>query len=106
MDQVNQLPELTRRQFEWVVKKVDALTPNPVQRATKIKDILALFAEQENITNWDLICFCEEYLTQQSLAEFQSLLWMCRELNKQVYQIHYQRTFEIGLIKEKVEGNG
>lgn len=94
----NEFRELTRAEWESLISLVNTQIKSPKERAEKVYEILQVFSEQESLTDWDIICFCEEYLMKHALGNFSSMLNIAKALNTLIYQLHYQAPKEIGLI--------
>lgn len=71
---------------EEFIKKIDALTRSPSQRAGIVWERLSL--PTDRISNWDLICFCAETLGLMS-SEFPWLKQAAMMVSKIVYKAHY-----------------
>ncbi len=74
---------------EDFIAKIDKLTGSPSSRAESIWLMLSdQAAENEKITNWDLICFSVEILGLMS-SEFPWLKEAAMAASKIVYKAHY-----------------
>jgi len=68
-----------------VMARIDRLTESPDQRAQKV--LIALRAHA-NVTTWDVLCFCAEYLGMMVPA-YPFVEKEARELTRLVYLAHY-----------------
>lgn len=79
----------TRDRLEQLIRERDAITPSPEAIASYVLDLLN--ATNPNLTNWDLLCFCTEYLGSQVLI----YPWLgeneVRNITQIVQQAHYTR---------------
>jgi hypothetical protein len=78
------------------IQESDQISPSPEDRAA----VVLAFIRQHmpDLTNWDLICFCSNYLAAESL----SIQWLqppAKEITRLVYTAHYLdgRNIETGL---------
>ena len=74
-----------REQFFSFVNETDKKTPSPEQRAKKVYDILK---KHKELDNWDLTCFCVEYIGSQ-VSVHPWLEALARKLTGIVYTAHY-----------------
>jgi hypothetical protein len=84
--------------FERLQKRVDQLVESPSKRAEKL---WAHLPDKDNITNWDLACFCIESLGLICNTDLIVFKPFVRDLNRLLYQLHYQAPHRIGLLTEK-----
>lgn len=75
-----------RTSITEVMDAVDRLKPSPSQRASEIWEILHAHAIKR--TDWDLVCFCAEFLGHM-VSVHPWLKEPVRELSRLVYQAHY-----------------
>ena len=74
----------TKRLKEELIKRIDAEKKSPSQRAGIVFDIL----RNTDLTNWDVVCFCVEYLGLM----IESMPWIegeAKSLSRMVYTQHY-----------------
>lgn len=65
MENDNRTSEREDKEYIRRIKDRDSLTPSPEERAGYV---LNLIKDHNNkITNWDLLCFCTEFLGSQVL---------------------------------------
>jgi hypothetical protein len=67
-----------------MMERVDKETPSPFTRFEKVNAMLF----GKDLSAWDVICFCEEYLCSQAMV-YEWLKSPARELNRLVYLAHY-----------------
>ena len=79
----NNEPRVLTEEF---IKKIDALTESPSQRAGVVWERLSL--PTDSVSNWDLICFCVETLGLMS-SEFPWLREAAIAASHLVYKAHY-----------------
>lgn len=75
-------------ELEALMRKIDLLYPSPSDRASKIHRLIQ--EQLPDATNWDVICFCVEYLGYMSVQP--ELMWLKNVAllgNKLVYKAHY-----------------
>lgn len=106
MDQINSRAQLTSQLMEDVNKN----TPAPDERAQFVMNVIK--EHNDNITNWDLLCFCVEYMGAQALV-YPWLLEPAKQASRLVYMAHYLNHEQIdaksGISKTEVgsgESNG
>ena len=75
-------------EIERRIKEYDKIDPSPSDRALYVYNLISRNAP--DLTEWDITCFCAEYLGLVSAQAFPFLLSNARELAKMVYSIHYQ----------------
>jgi hypothetical protein len=85
----------TKEEWNQRIEYVDSLTPSPDDRARIVWNILA---KHEELSNWDIICFCIQYIALQS-STYTWLQEYARRLNSLVYNAHYIYTNDLGLIE-------
>lgn len=85
----SQNPRMERR-----VEELDRLTPSPEDRAQVVYNTIKTHLPEA--TNWDVICFCINYLALSSLS-YEWLKDATMHLARQVYNAHYFKTEELGL---------
>lgn len=70
------------------LEEVDKQYPSPTERAHEIWSIISATPALIEKTDWDILCFCVEYVAMQS----QNWRWLedsAKELNRIVYTAHY-----------------
>lgn len=77
----------TKQQLINTIEEVDKITESPSSRAVKVLDILQAHGKDQ-LTNWDIVCFCAEYLGSQIYA-FPWLEEFAKRLVRLVYTQHY-----------------
>ncbi len=97
---------MNKEEFNALVKKIDKEVLDPTQRAEKVWHILLDFSEKREkekeregespLTDWDIVCFCTEFLAMLSLTKMDYVNSIARELTRLVYTQHYMSldTFE------------
>ena len=83
--------------MERRIAEIDRLIPSPEQRAQEVYN--AIKQTLPDKTNWDVICFCINYLGLSA----QAYDWMesaVRHLSRQIYNAHYFKTEELGLTSD------
>lgn len=68
------------------IKEIDSIIPSPQQRATKIFNLLR--RTDPDLSQWDLLCFCAEFLGMQS----QTFHWLeepAKRVAMLIYHAHY-----------------
>jgi hypothetical protein len=75
--------------LEHIIRERDELTPSPEVRAKFVLDLLT--AHGPKLTNWDLLCFCTEYLGSQVLIYSWLDEFKIRSLAQIVQEAHYLR---------------
>ncbi len=73
---------------ERVVQAVDNLYPSPQDRANSIWRIIRTDPSLSNMTDWDLLCFCVEYIAMQS-QQFLFIEKEAKHLSNLLYTAHY-----------------
>lgn len=74
-----------KTKLDEVIKRVDETCESPQARA---KRVLEALKSHDNITTWDVLCFCVEYLGMMTPV----WSWLgneARTLNRLVYLAHY-----------------
>jgi hypothetical protein len=89
-------PTITREQFIERMKLQDGMIDSPTQRFIRIWDLLK--DRKQQFTEWDMICFCNEYLTGMTIAH-NYLQEAVKPLNNIIYTAHYQAPLKIGIIQ-------
>jgi len=74
------------------VELIDKITPSPYTRAQSVYTIL----RKQNLSNWDLVCFCIEFLALQAHT-YNWLTSFIKPLARIVYTTHYYEGESIGL---------
>lgn len=75
-----------RRRKEQLITLVDAAHPSPELRARKV---LELLRANEDVSTWDVACFCAEYLGMMS-AVWPWLAGDSQRIARLVYTAHYE----------------
>lgn len=76
------------RRLEDIINELDKTSPSPDVRAMYVlRELQGLDAV---LTEWDIICFCVEYLGMVASQSFPILMSNSKALAKIVYMIHYQ----------------
>lgn len=91
MKEFNLTPALT--------EKLNKLSPSPSDRA---QNVLAQLPK-DSITNYDLTCFCIEYLALEAQNNMPYLLAPVKEVIREFYFYHYLRIFEGALAMHEGE---
>jgi len=80
------------------IAKIDAITASPEKRALRVYECIKRDsdANEQRLTNWDMICFCTEYLAQQAAA-FGWLTPLMKQLVGLIYYAHYYEGEEMQL---------
>lgn len=77
------------RKFSKKIEERDKRTPSPEARAKYILDLIN--DNNPNLTNWDIFCFCIEFLGAQALI----YSWLDQEcifkITHMLYLAHYTR---------------
>lgn len=79
---------LSREEWENLVTRIDKLTLNPHERATKVWGLVQQKLGTD-IDSWDMMCFCAWFLAfmMPTLPDLQEY---SRMLNVKIHQVHYQ----------------
>jgi hypothetical protein len=88
--------EFNKDAFERLQARVDKLIESPSKRAEKIWAHLP-----KDQTNWDLACFCIESLGLICNTDLIVFKPFVRDLNRLLYQFHYQAPDKIGLLTKE-----
>lgn len=83
--------------FEQRIKFVDSQIPSPEARAKSVYDFIKEHAG-DKFSNWDIICFCVNYLAFSAEA-YPWVKDIVKVLNRYVYNAHYLKTEDLGLLK-------
>lgn len=79
----------TDRELEQRISERDKLTPSPEVRAGYILNLIK--DHNNDITNWDLLCFCSEYLGSQVLVYDWLDMNAVRAIVSTIQEAHYMR---------------
>lgn len=74
-------PELQRR-----IEETDAITPSPSARAERVWRLLQV--HDPDLTTWDVLCFCAEFIALTA-QRYQWILPIARRFVGLVYSAHY-----------------
>lgn len=74
-------PKLDRR-----IKEIDAIIPSPSDRATRVWTLLQ--THDPDLTTWDILCFCAEFMGMTS-ERYQWILPISKRFVRLVYSAHY-----------------
>lgn len=83
------------------ISAVNKLTASPDQRAYQVFNLLK--NAHPEFDEWDILCFCNEFLTGLAGSKYEWLKEPVRKLNSLVYTAHYHYPKELGLIDEQTE---
>src|SRR5678815_1663124 len=75
-------------QRQKLIELVDIKYPSPQDRANAIWGIIRSDKLLANMTDWDLLCFCVEYIAMQS-QQFLYFQETAKRLNNLLYTAHY-----------------
>jgi hypothetical protein len=75
-----------------LIEHLDKLAPSPKELAAKVFNILK--AQHSELTDYEISCFCVEFLGMMVLQEYEFLLAPVKTLSKDFYYSHYLRTYE------------
>jgi len=75
-------------QRQKLIELVDIKYPSPQDRANAIWGIIRSDKLLANMTDWDLLCFCVEYIAMQS-QQFLFFQEPAKHLNNLLYTAHY-----------------
>jgi hypothetical protein len=75
---------MERKITEALIAAVDAAQQSPQQRA----EAVYAYLQGANFTNWDIVCFCGEYLALM-IAALPYLEEPARDINRRIYTAHY-----------------
>ena len=84
--------------IEEKMLKQDETIPSVSDRAVRIYSIL----KKEDVTNWDVICFCVEYLASMSLM-YEWLKPYVKPIVSIVYKAHYYLFNEVSKAEVKLK---
>lgn len=71
-----------------IIEAVDNLYPSPQARANTIWAIIQTVPSLRNLSEWDLLCFCVEYIAMQS-QQFLFIEEEAKHLVNLLYTAHY-----------------
>jgi hypothetical protein len=89
--------EFDKGAFERLQARVDNLIDSPSKRAERLWASLP----KDQLTNWDLACFCVESLGLVCNTDLIVFKPFVRDLNRLLYQLHYQAPDKIGLLTKE-----
>jgi hypothetical protein len=89
--------EFDKEAFERLQTRVDKLINSPSKRA----EIIWLQLPRDLMSNWDLACFCIEALGLICNTDLIVFKPFVRDLNRLLYQLHYQAPDKIGLLTKE-----
>ncbi len=70
-----------------LTEKYDGLVDSPVTRAEKVWELIQ--SNLPNLEDWDLLCFCVQYIAMRSMNEMWLERKAIRELNRLIHVAHY-----------------
>jgi hypothetical protein len=85
------------------LSEVDGAIDSPSVRFQRIMDTLKKGGLRDPL-DWDVICFCTEYLGMMAATRFTWLTPAVKHLNWLVYNAHYLATKEMGLWPPHLSG--
>lgn len=75
-----------------LIDTLDKLAPSPSELASKVYNLLK--SHHSELTDYELLAFCVEFIGMQSIAGYEYLSPTAMPLIKDFYYAHYLRLFE------------